>query len=59
MRSRTSPIVVAASALRAAWQLVLAAAVIVGGITTLGTFGDRLEPLLAAGRGWLVQLVTG
>jgi hypothetical protein len=59
MRSRTSPIVVAANALRAAWQLVLGTAVILGAIAALSTFSDRFDPLLAAARAWLVQLVTG
>jgi hypothetical protein len=59
MRSRTSPIVVAASALRAAWQLVLGAALILGAIATLDTFSDRFDPLRATARAWLVQLVTG
>lgn len=59
MRSRTSPIVVAANALRAALQLVLGAVVILGAIAALATFSDRFDPLLASVRAWLVQVVTG
>jgi hypothetical protein len=59
MRSRTSPIVIATSALRAMGQLALAAAAVVAALAVAGNSGARLDPVVDAVRAWLVQVVTG